>query len=162
MPLRRSAIKPCCDAIPAITLLRTLLSPPNSSPPYLHAWFHVALGRLQQLSGNANEARASFTQAQEPLEKELKQQPQDANLALILAETLTGLGEREAALRWADRAVELLPSSHDARSGPAFEETRARIQARFGDGDRAIPTLKHLLEIPYASPINARSASAPS
>ena len=136
-----------------ITLLRTLLSPPNSSPPYLHAWFHVALGRLQQLSGNANEARASFTQAQEPLEKELKQQPQDANLALILAETLTGLGEREAALRWADRAVELLPSSHDARSGPAFEETRARIQARFGDGDRAIPTLKHLLEIPYASPI---------
>jgi len=50
----------------------------------------------------------------------------------------------------ADRAVELLPSSHDARSGPAFEETRARIQARFGDGDRAIPTLKHLLEIPYA------------
>jgi len=27
---------------------------------------------------------------------------------------------------------------------------RARIQARFGDGDRAIPTLKHLLEIPYA------------
>jgi hypothetical protein len=46
-----------------------------------------------------------------------------------------GLGEREA------------------RSGPAFEETRARIQARFGDGDRAIPTLKHLLEIPYASPI---------
>jgi hypothetical protein len=64
-----------------------------------------------------------------------------------------GLGEREATLRWADRAVELLPSSHDARSGPAFEETRARIQARFGDGDRAIPTLKHLLEIPYASPI---------
>ena len=141
------------DPAAAITLLRTLLSPPNSSPPYLHAWFHVALGRLQQLSGNANEARASFTQAQEPLEKELKQQPQDANLALILAETLTGLGEREAALRWADRAVELLPSSHDARSGPAFEETRARIQARFGDGDRAIPTLKHLLEIPYASPI---------
>jgi hypothetical protein len=31
------------------------------------------------------------------------------------------------------------------------EEMRARIQARFGDRDRAIPTLKHLLEIPYAS-----------
>jgi serine/threonine protein kinase/Tfp pilus assembly protein PilF len=138
------------DPAAAITLLRTLLSPPNSLPPYLQASFHVVLGQLEQLSGNANEARASFTQAREALEKELNQQPQDAQLALILAEALAGLGEREAALRWADRAVELLPSSHDARSGPAFEETRARIQARFGDGDRAIPTLKHLLEIPYA------------
>src|SRR4029077_12520788 len=94
--------------------------------------------------------RANFTQAREALEKELNQQPEDAMLAGMLAQTLAGLGEREAALRWADRAVELLPSSHDARSGPAFEETRARIQARFGDSDRAIPTLKHLLEIPYA------------
>jgi tetratricopeptide (TPR) repeat protein len=73
-------------------------------------------------------------------------------LTTILAETLTGLGEREAALRLADRAVELLPSSHDARSGPAFEATRARIQARFGDGDRAIPTLKHLLEYHTLAP----------
>ena len=30
---------------------------------------------------------------------------------------------------------------------------RARIQARFGDGDRAIPTLKRLLEILYDSPL---------
>jgi serine/threonine-protein kinase len=76
------------DPAEAITLLRTLLSAPNSLPPYLHAWLHATLGRLEQLSGNANEARASFTQAQEALEKELKQQPQDANLALMLAETL--------------------------------------------------------------------------
>ena len=138
------------DPAEAITLLRTLVSPPNSLPPYLHRRFLVLLGELEQLSGNASEARASFTQARESLEKELKQQPQDAVLASMLAETLAGLGEGEAAFRWADRAVELLPSSHDARSGPAFEETRARIQARFGDGDRAIPTLKHLLEIPYA------------
>jgi serine/threonine protein kinase/tetratricopeptide (TPR) repeat protein len=138
------------DPAAAITLLRTLLSSPNSLPPYLHGEFHFLLGQLEQLSGNANEARASFTKAREALEKELKQQPQDATLAFMLAQTLAGLGERETALRWADRAVELLPSSHDARSGPALAETRARIQARFGDGDRAIPTLKHLLEIPYA------------
>jgi tetratricopeptide (TPR) repeat protein len=108
------------------------------------------LGELEGLSGNANEAWTSFTQAREALEKELQQQPQDGTLAYMLARTLAGLGEREGALRWADRAVELSPSSHDARSGPGVEEMRARVQARFGYGDRAIPTLKHLLEIPYA------------
>ena len=79
----------------------------------------------------------------------MQRQPQNAHLASLLAQTLAGLGDRDAALREADRAVELLPSSRDARDGPHHEAMRARIQARFGDGDRAIPTLKHLLQTPY-------------
>jgi len=133
----------------AITLLRTLTNPPNSLPPRFP--YHLWLGELEQLSGNINEARTSFTQAREELEKELKQQPQNRFLVSLLARTLAGLGEREWALREADHAVELLPSAKDARTGPRFEEIRARIQARFGDGDRAIPALKHLLDIPYSS-----------
>jgi TolB-like protein/Tfp pilus assembly protein PilF len=138
------------DPAAAITLLRTSIKPPNSAPPLEQAHYNLHLGELEGLSGNGNEAWTSFTQAREALEKELQQQPQDGTLAYMLARTLAGLGEREGALRWADRAVELSPSSHDARSGPGVEEMRARIQARFGDGDHAIPTLKHLLEIPYA------------
>jgi TolB-like protein/Flp pilus assembly protein TadD len=135
----------------AIGLLRTLTNPPNSLPPMLDASYLVFLGELERLSGNINEARTSFTQAREELEKELKQQPQNRFLVSLLARTLAGLGEREAALREADHAVELLPSVKDARTGPRFEETRARIQARFGDSDRAIPALRHLLNIPYSS-----------
>src|SRR6266700_179441 len=138
------------DPAAAITLLRTWTKPPNSLPPRSQAYYNLRLGELEQLSGNANEARTSFTEAREALEKELKQQPQNLNTISNLALTLAGRGEREAALREADRAVELVPSSHNARTGPSIEEMRARIQARFGDGDRAIPTLKHLLEIPYA------------
>jgi len=141
------------DPTAAITLLRTWTKLPNSLPPLSQAHYNLHLGELEELSGNANEAWTRFTQARQALEKELQQQPQNGVLAYMLARTLAGLGEREAALRWADRAVELVPSSHDARSGPYFEEMRARIQARFGDGDRAIPTLKHLLEISYASPL---------
>jgi len=138
------------DPAAAITLLRTWTKPPNSLPPRSQAYYNLRLGELEQLSGNANEARTSFTEAREALEKELKQQPQNLNTISNRALTLAGRGEREAALREADRAVELVPSSHNARTGPSIEEMRARIQARFGDGDRAIPTLKHLLEIPYA------------
>jgi tetratricopeptide (TPR) repeat protein len=139
------------DPAATITLLRTLTDPPNSLPPMLQALYHLYLGELEQLSGNINEARTSFTQAREELEKELKQQPQNPPLVSLIALTLAGLGERERAQREADRAVELLPSAKDARTGPAYEEIRARIQARFGDGSRAIPTLKHLLDIPYSA-----------
>jgi TolB-like protein len=141
------------DPTAAINLLRTWTKQPNSLPPQSQAHYNLHLGELEGLSGNANEAWTSFTQAREALEKELQQQPQNGSLAYMLARTLAGLGEREAALQWADRAVELVPSSHDARTGPGIEEMRARIQARFGDRDRAIPTLKHLLEIPYAGPL---------
>src|SRR5438034_8230123 len=34
------------------------------------------------------------------------------------------------------------------KKSPDFEETPARIPARFGAADRAIPTLTHLLKIP--------------
>jgi tetratricopeptide (TPR) repeat protein len=115
----------------------------------LYAKFHLRLGELERLSGNISEARTSFTQARDALETELKQEPQNPRLISLLALTLAGLGEREPAQREADRAVELLPSAKDARTGPEYEDVRARIQVRFGDGNRGIPTLKHLLEIPY-------------
>ena len=136
------------DPAATINLLRALRSSADSLPPSLHAGGDLLLGYLDRLSGNVNEARTSFTEARVELEKELKHDPQSPLLISLLAQTLEGLGEQEAALREADRAVELLPSSRDARWGPGYEEVRARIQSRFGDRDRAIPALKHLLETP--------------
>jgi tetratricopeptide (TPR) repeat protein len=103
------------------------------SPPSLRAAYHLRLGDLERLSGNINEARTSYAKAQDGLKKKLKQEAQNPRLVSLLAKTLAGLDEREAALREADRAVELLPSSRDARTGPEYE------------------ALKHLLETPYSS-----------
>ena len=139
------------DPAPAITLLRTLNDSSQSLPPLLQARHYVLLGQLEQLSGNTNETHASFTQARQTLEQESERQPQNPLLASLLAQTLAGLGQRDGALREADRAVELLPSSRDARDGPHYEAMRARIQARFGDGNGAIPTLKRLLQTRYSA-----------
>jgi len=138
------------DPVATISLFRTLTDQQNSLPPMLHTSYQLALAELERLSGDANEARANFIHAREMLQKELKQQPQNALLTSFLAQALAGLGEREAALQEADRAVGLLPSSRDAKSGPFYESTRARIQARFGDANRAIPVLRHLLATSYS------------
>ena len=61
------------------------------------------------------------------------------------------LGEKEAALKEAERAIMLLPSSKDRVFGPACEEIMAQIQMMVGENSGAISTLTRLLQTPYSS-----------
>jgi serine/threonine-protein kinase len=60
------------------------------------------------------------------------------------------MGEKDSALKLAERAIVLLPRAKDAMAGPGFEENLALIQTIFGENDRAISTLTQLLQTPYA------------
>lgn len=73
--------------------------------------------------------------------------PIAAGLSLVHA----FLGEKDAAIKEAERAITLLPSTKDAVDGPSFEEQLAFVEALVGDKNRAISTLQHLLEIPYSN-----------
>ena len=70
-----------------------------------------------------------------------------------MAKTYAGLGDRERALNFIDRALSLAPASKDPSVAPVFEESRARIAARFGMKDIAIPILERLLNASYNDPI---------
>jgi hypothetical protein len=70
-----------------------------------------------------------------------------ANLSLNYAV----LGNKELALKEAERAVALLPSANDQMTGPALEENLALIQTIFGENSSAISTLTRLLQTPYGS-----------
>ena len=61
------------------------------------------------------------------------------------------MGEKDSALKLAERAIMLSPRAKDAASGPLVEERLARIQALFGENSRAISTLAQLLQTPYAA-----------
>ncbi len=59
------------------------------------------------------------------------------------------LGQKDAAIKEAERAITLLPSAKDAVDGPSVEENLAFVEVLVGDKDSAIPRLQHLLQIPY-------------
>src|SRR5262249_34606855 len=61
------------------------------------------------------------------------------------------LGQKDSALKGAERAVMLSPSNKDRLGGPGFEEIQALIQTMVGENNRAIPTLTLLLQTPYLS-----------
>ena len=67
----------------------------------------------------------------------------------LLSETYAILGNKDAALKEAERAITLLPSSEDAVAGPNYEENLALIEMIFGENSRAISTFARLLRTPY-------------
>jgi hypothetical protein len=61
------------------------------------------------------------------------------------------LGEKDSALKEAERAIILSASVKDRVMEPAAEENMALIQTMLGDNSRAISTLARLLQTPYSS-----------
>jgi TolB-like protein/class 3 adenylate cyclase len=130
----------------AIETLEALLA---QNPDNLTAGnLRVELGRLRQLAGDARGAVADIEQARVLLTSEFVRQPKNETVLNSLAWVYCFRGEREKAVKYAEKAIGLSPPTQDASSGPRYEDTRMRIWAYFGDRGRAIPALERLQKIP--------------
>src|SRR4029434_4788380 len=109
----------------------------------------VLLALMQRLAGDAASAKATAEQARNMLEPLYKDQQDNALFAANLSQSDAVLGNKELALKEAERAVTLLPSAKDQMTGPALEENLALIQTMVGENSRAISTLTRLLQTPY-------------
>ncbi len=105
----------------------------------------------QECAGDIAGARATAQQLLPLLETLAKKDPDNPNFAAALSLINAVLGEKDAAMKEAERAITLLPSVKDAVDGPTHEENLAFVEALVGDKNRAIPTLQRLLEIPYSN-----------
>ncbi len=105
----------------------------------------------QECAGDIAGARATAQQLLPSLETLVKKDPDNPNFAAALSLIHAVLGEKNAAIKEAERAIALLPSAKDAVDGPTHEENLAFVEAMAGEKDRAIPRLQRLLEIPYTN-----------
>ena len=126
-----------------------LLEPLALRTDSLKEWVRDAqiFGELQELSGDAAAARATFSTVRDATEGILREQSDSVRSLNLLSSALAGLGERGTALQAIDKAISL--EANDARVQPFYQETKARILAHFGDKDGALAILPHLLEISY-------------
>ena len=104
---------------------------------------------MQRLAGDRAGAKITAEQARNTLDQFCRNQPDNAYLARLLSLANAALGEKDSALKEAERAIMLEPRAQDAISGPGFEENLALIQTIFGENSRAIQTLTQLLQTPY-------------
>jgi TolB-like protein/cytochrome c-type biogenesis protein CcmH/NrfG len=104
----------------------------------------------QQYAGDLVGAKAAAQQMLGPLEMFCQKDPVNHVFVELLSVTRAVLGQKDAAIKEAERAITLLPSGRDAVAGPKGEEILASVEVLVGDKNRAIPRLQRLLEIPYA------------
>jgi TolB-like protein/Tfp pilus assembly protein PilF len=116
-----------------------------------NVFMQILLAFTQRLDGDTVGAKVTAEQVRDPLEALCKNQPAEALFAGGLSLANAVLGQKDSALKGAERAVVLLPSNKDRVSGPGFEEILALIQTTLGENSRAIPTLTRLLQTPYNS-----------
>ena len=133
----------------AIRLLQARLAQFHFDSEFYKGIAQVNLAFTQYLAGDRAGAKITAEQARNTLDQFCRNQPDSAYLARLLSLANAALGEKDSALKEAERAIMLEPRAQDAISGPGFEENLALIQTIFGENSRAIPTLTQLLQTPY-------------
>jgi TolB-like protein/Tfp pilus assembly protein PilF len=110
-----------------------------------HCMFLAAAG---DLSG----ARAIGARALIQVDSRLERQPDNARIMGTRARLKALLGQKDAALRDAQRAIELMPESRDALEGTIHRRTLAVVLAWGGEKEKAVAELARLFQIPALGP----------
>jgi len=135
----------------AVRMLQSHLTEFHFGSEYDKGWEQVALAVIQRLAGDTADAKATAEQARNTFEQLYRDQLDNPVFAAWLSQAYAVMGERDMALKLAERAVMLLPSAKDRKNGPSLEENLAFTQAMFGENSPAISTLTQLLQTPYYS-----------
>jgi serine/threonine-protein kinase len=117
--------------------------------------FGQASYRLLLMRAEAHDQRGDFVAAKADadsaraiLERILRTEDDDWNIHQLLARAYVVLGRQDDALREANRATELLPTSKDAVSGPFVTWIAALVHVRTGDTAGALDRLDELQKAP--------------
>ncbi len=108
----------------------------------------AARASIHVLAGDADRAQGEIASAQSLIEARLREQPIDVDALTELSWVNLALKRNSEALRLAEQAAELLPVEKDRMAGPSVLAGLAQVQARTGQTNEAVKTLRRLLSIP--------------
>ena len=131
-----------------IPRLKEILAKPDPALGFYNGELRFWLGWAQEVAGDDAAAQESWRRARSELEPLLKEQPDNSRLIGHLALINSGLREKAAAVALVERYMAAFPLEKDQLSGTRPMEILARVAARIGEPDRAIPALQKLLSIP--------------
>ena len=109
------------------------------------SWYQALIARAK---GDSAKATAAFRECREILAQRLLVKPEHARTIAVLAQVDAALGQKDLAIREAQHAVNLMPTSKDIYDGALVLEGLAQVYTWTGDRDRAIEMLQKLQAMP--------------
>jgi TolB-like protein len=100
--------------------------------------------------GDAAKAQAEFEAVRPAIEKLVAESPQNGTRRGQLGLLYAFLGRKDDALREGQRAMDLVPITHDVIDGAVVQDFYALTCARLGETDEAINRIERLLTTPFA------------
>ncbi|HEY3663453.1 MAG TPA: tetratricopeptide repeat protein [Chthoniobacterales bacterium] len=132
----------------ALAALRQIPAEARSGDSHVLKEVDLLEGSILENMGQTDAAHAALLKAKEEAEAALREAPNDPGRHAALGRMLAHLGEKDAAISEAKRAVELLPDSVDAFTGPALKGALAEVYVLTGENAKAIALLDELLSQP--------------
>ena len=108
-------------------------------------------GDVARARGDKVSALAAFAAARQKLQTKVADNPKDGEYLLAAARLDAGLGRKEDAIREAQQAIELLPTT-DSLNGPKRIAELALVYAWTGERDRALEQLEKVATLPGYTP----------
>jgi TolB-like protein/Tfp pilus assembly protein PilF len=112
---------------------------------YPKSWYQAMIARAK---GDSARAMTAFRECREILAQRLMVKPEHARTIAVLAQVDAGLGQKELAVREAQHAIDLMPTSKDIYDGALVLEGLAQVYTWSGDRDRAIELVQKLVTMP--------------
>jgi len=106
------------------------------------------LADVYWFAGNSVNARLYADSARVQLEESIAENPADSRLYSALGLSLAVLGKKVEAIRAAQKAVEMMPVSKEAKQGPRRVLDLAMVYAMVGEKAEAIDQIEYLRSIP--------------
>jgi eukaryotic-like serine/threonine-protein kinase len=127
---------------------QVLALPPSAFDDDRGNWAIVRT-QLYRLRGDPARTAIYADSARMAFAEQSRAAPDDAQRHVFLGLALAYMGRKADAMREGQRAVELLPISRDASTGPYIQHQLARIYLLVGEPEKALDQLEPLLRIPY-------------
>ena len=145
----------------AVRLLQARLAQSRYASEQDKGVYQMALAFTQRLAGDSAGAKITSEQARNILERFCRDEPDNIVAAIALSQAYAVMGDKDSALKLAERAIMRLPRAKDAVMGPRSEENLALIQTMCGENSSAISTLTQLIQTPYNSWLYYTSSISP-
>jgi TolB-like protein/Tfp pilus assembly protein PilF len=100
------------------------------------------------LAGNTSSAREEIESARALVEARLRERPDDGYALSQLSWIYLGLHRNSEAVKVAQHLSELMPPEKEAVEGPEILANLAEVEARTGDANEAVKTLRQVLLLP--------------